>query len=185
MPLNAVIGRVILAAMPISLGIAIANHLISRSASRTESDGDEGVEAVAGGAQTTQHQTLLELGATAAGALFFSLNIAPTDEVGVLANELPALYLPAVILASLLVTYAIVFVADFGDQNRRQTSHGVLQHPPTETVAAYLISLLVGAGALWMFGQIGPGTDWYLMYAKVIALGLPAAIGGAAGRLAV
>ncbi|MBA2518173.1 MAG: TIGR02587 family membrane protein [Chloroflexia bacterium] len=185
-PLGIGVGRIVVAAIPISLGIAIANHLISRNDSRTEEESDgEGAQQSSTSLANVPPRTLLELGATAAGALFFCFNIAPTEEVRRLATELPELYLPALILFTLLVTYGIVFVADFTGQSRRRASSGLLQHPATETAVAYLVSLVVGAGTLWLFGQIGPGTDWELIYAEVIVIGLPAAIGGAAGRLAV
>ncbi|MDQ3695787.1 MAG: TIGR02587 family membrane protein [Chloroflexota bacterium] len=184
-PAGVIAGRLAVAAVPISLGIAIANHLIPRNDTRTEEEPDEGIEQVTGGRANGLTQTLLELGASAGGALFFCLNIAPTDEVRLLATELPELYLPVLILFTLLVTYGIVFVADFTGRTQRWSSSGPLQHPATETVVAYLVAIVVGGGTLWLFGQIGPDTDWGLVYAEVIVIGLPAAIGGAAGRLAV
>ena len=129
--------------------------------------------------------TLLDLGATAAGALFFCFNIAPTEEVQLLAEELPLLYLPAMIVVSLVITYGIVFVADFAGYEQRRSTVGLIQHPVTETAVAYLLSVLIAAGALWLFGAIRPDTDPLLIYAQVTVLGLPAAIGGAAGRLAI
>jgi putative integral membrane protein (TIGR02587 family) len=187
-PIGVMLGQIVVNAIPVSLGIAIANHLVARAESRAESgpgsDDSEG-ERLLAGASPGVRATLLDFGATAAGALFFSFNIAPTDEVRVLADELPTLYFPVVIAFSLIVTYAIVFVADFSGQDQRRASSGLFQHPATETVVAYLVSLLVAAGALWLFGAIRPETDPLLIYAQVVILGLPAAIGGAAGRLAI
>lgn len=180
-PLAPTVGRIVLAAIPVSLGIAIANHLISRGDSRSGPGSDDGETPT----MSTARSTLLDLGATAAGALFFCVNIAPTDEVTLLANALPVLYFPLIIAFSLAVTYGIVFVADFGGQNQRRSSAGIFQHPLTETCVAFVVSILVGAGVLWMFGTIGPGTDPILAYSQIMVLGLPAAIGGAAGRLAV
>ena len=102
-----------------------------------------------------------------------------------LATEVPTLHLPAIILFSLLLTYAIVFVAEFGGRQRRRTTPGIAQRPLSETVLSYAASLVTSALILWLFGQIDPATDWFVAYAQVVLLGLPAAIGGAAGRLAV
>lgn len=182
-PVSSGIGRVLQAAIPFSLGIAIANHLLPRGGSRVEENDDNGgsVRQATSGARAT----LLELGATALGALLFCISIAPTDEIKVLATELPPIFVPVLIGASLLISYGIVFVADFAGHESRLTTRGLIQHPISETVAAYLISLLVAGGALWLFGPITQATDPYLAYTYVIILGLPAAIGGAAGRLAV
>jgi putative integral membrane protein (TIGR02587 family) len=182
-PVSSGIGRVLQSAIPFSLGIAIANHLLPRNVTRVEDDDDNGGSE--GKAASGARATLLELGATALGALLFCISIAPTDEIKVLATELPPVFVPVLIGASLLISYGIVFVADFAGHESRLTTEGLIQHPISETVAAYLISLLVAGGALWIFGPITPATDPYLAYTYVIILGLPAAIGGAAGRLAV
>jgi putative integral membrane protein (TIGR02587 family) len=182
-PLSSDIGRILQSAIPFSLGIAIANHLLPRGDTRVESEDDEAGQAEQ--STSSSRATLLELGASAMGALLFCIAIAPTDEIRVLATELPPIFLPVMIGASLLISYGIVFVADFAGHEGRSTATGVLQHPITETVAAYLISLLVAGGALWIFGPITPDTDPFLIYTMMIILGLPAAIGGAAGRLAV
>ena len=68
--------------------------------------------------------------------------------------------------------------------DRRRQSPGPFQRPITETVLAYLTSLATAAGALWLFGQIEPGEDWFVAFTKVVVLGLPASIGAAAGRIA-
>jgi uncharacterized membrane protein len=38
---------------------------------------------------------------------------------------------------------------------------------------------------LTLYGQIGAGDDWFGAFSQTVVLGLPAAIGAAAGRLAV
>lgn len=159
--------------------------MVARGESRSGTDSDNGEAPAETDAGPGPRATLLDLGATAAGALFLCFNIAPTDEVVLLADQLPVLYLPVIIAFSLVVTYGIVFVADFGGQSQRRASTGIFQPPVTETCVAFVVSIIVGAGALWLFGTIGPGTDSILAYTQIIVLGLPAAIGGAAGRLAV
>jgi putative integral membrane protein (TIGR02587 family) len=192
-PIGVMLGQIVVNAIPVSLGIAVANQLIAHEDSRAESESDskqgsgsesEGEKLLAGAGPGVR-STLLDLGATAAGALFFCFNIAPTEEVQLLAAEMPLLHLAVAIVVSLLVTYAIVFVADFAGYEQRRSTAGLIQHPVTETAVAYLLSLLIAAGALWLFGAIRPDTDPLLIYAQVIVLGLPAAIGGAAGRLAI
>ncbi|MGI8644246.1 MAG: DUF2391 family protein, partial [Thermomicrobiales bacterium] len=128
---------------------------------------------------------VLDAGGSFAGALFLTLNIAPTQEVQKLATEIPTLMLPVLILATIALTYAIVFEAGFRGQERRLKSGGLFQRPETETVLAFLIALLTCAGLLWLYGRIDTGTNWHVAYAQVIVLGLPAAVGAAAGRLAL
>jgi putative integral membrane protein (TIGR02587 family) len=138
------------------------------------SPGDQGWRAV-----------VIDLAAGFAGALILGLAIAPTEEVPMLATEIPVLYLPLVILFSLALTYAIVFEAGFRGRERRWQAPGPFHRPATETVLAYVTALLTSAGLLWLYGQIDVGSDGFVAFTHVLVLGLPAAIGAAAGRLAV
>ncbi len=92
-----------------------------------------------------------------------------------------------VILASfsLVVSYAITFEAGFADQQARRAQQGIFQGPLSETVFSYLISLLVAAALLWLFRQLEVADPLRVWLERTIVLGLPAAIGGSAGRLAV
>ena len=180
-PLDVIVGRIAVDTLPVSLGVSVANHILSPRAGRTEPGEGERQDAGAAGVRAT----LLDVGAAFAGALFLSLNIAPTEEVPMLATEVPTLHVPAIVFFSLLLTYAIVFAAGFGGQERRMTAPGIFQRPVTETVVAYLTSLATCVAVLWLYGQIGPETGWFETYAQVVLLGLPAAIGAAAGRLAL
>ena len=59
------------------------------------------------------------------------------------AGELGEPRLVLLVLFSLLVSYLVVFEAEFGDQHGRRWTEGVLQRPLTETVASYVVALLV------------------------------------------
>jgi putative integral membrane protein (TIGR02587 family) len=179
-PLNVVVGRIAVGALPVSLGVSIANHILAPGESRTGSP-DESNEEQADVVQGI----VIDLGAAFAGALFLSLNIAVTEETIMLATEVPVLLMPVIILFSLLLSYAIVFEAGFGGQSRRLTTPGPFQRPITETVAAYLVSLATCVLTLWLFDVIKPSGDWYVNFAQIVLLALPASIGAAAGRLAV
>lgn len=174
-PLAEAVGKVVYEATPFSLGVAVARHILRQG--RDESDDDSA-------AGESSHPTFADLGATAIGALFVGFNIAPTEEVPMLTGTLTPPALLAVMAASLVVSYAIVYEAGFGDQEKRRQQQGVLQHPLTETAVAYLVAL--GAAALMLFFFAGLANDppaWAL--SQVVVLGLPAAVGGAAGRVAI
>ncbi len=181
LPTNVVIGRIAINTLPISIGVSIANHLLGRRETRSGAGSGEREEP---SDLSASQAILLDLGAAVVGALFLSVSIAPTDEISVLATEIPFEYLPLIILFSLIVSYGIVFVAGFGGQERRLQSVGPFQRPITETVITYLMSLVTATALLTLFGKITVDTDWALIYSQVVILGLPAAIGGAAGRLA-
>ena len=184
-PLAEGLGKVVYEALPFSIGVALARHFLRRS---RDSDDDGGAEGDGGGSpmpETGLNATLADMGATVIGAVFVAFNIAPTDEVPMLAAASSPPWLLAILVASVLISYCIVFEAGFSSQSKRRQQQGVLQHPATETVACYLVSLLSAAGMLWLFQNLDPGSPWHVSLSHVVVLGLPACIGGSAGRLAV
>lgn len=129
--------------------------------------------------------TLADVGATLIGTIFIAFNIAPTDEVPMLVAAASPPWLIAIILTSLVISYSIVFVAGFTTQQQRQQQQGLFQHPLTETFMSYLISLIAAAFMLWFFHRLSLEDPWTSWLNYTIILGLPATVGGAAGRLAV
>jgi len=178
-PLADALGKVVYEAAPFAIGAAVACHLLARSPD--EVDGDAAGSDDRGSARGT----VADMGSSLIGAVFVALNIAPTEEIPRLAASSSPPMLLAIAAASLLISYAIVYEAGFGDQERRREQRGILQHPITETAVAYLVALLAAAGMLFFFGALQPGDPWPQVLDHVVLLGLPAAVGGAAGRLAI
>jgi putative integral membrane protein (TIGR02587 family) len=178
-PLEEALGKVVYEATPFAIGSAIAQHVLRRG--RAQADDDSSSSSADDDAL---HATVKDVGATVIGSLFVAFNVAPTDEVPMLAAAMPPAWLLGVMAASLVVSYCIVFVAGFSDQEHRRSQQGVLQHPMTETVVSYLISLGTAAVMLWFFQRVSGQDPFDLTLAYVVVLGLPAAVGGAAGRLA-
>lgn len=198
------IGKIIIEGLPFALGAALASAFLSGSredggsgdSADSEAPSDEkrppqepdgaGEEAGAGsGSRGRLGATLSDLGATAIGALIVAFNIAPTEEVPLLNAAAGPLRLIAYVAASLLISYAIVFAAGFSDQQGRHRQKGLFQRPFTETVASYVVALFCAAGMLVLFEQLRWGDPWTHWLNSTLILGLPACIGGAAGRLAV
>jgi putative integral membrane protein (TIGR02587 family) len=164
--------------VPLCIGAAVANAIFGPHGERSR-EGDE----QSGGEQSVGEAFIADFGATIIGAIFLAFSIAPTDEVPMLAAELDFGHALALIALSLLLTYIIVFASGFGTGQHEQ--RGPFQSPLTETVLAYLLSLLVALAALYLFDRIEWGDPLGDILAQVLVLGLPAAVGGAAGRLVV
>jgi len=178
-PLADALGKVVYEAAPFAIGAAVACHVFERSPDELDGDADGSDD------RGDARGTIADVGSTLVGAVFVALNIAPTEEIPRLAASSSPPMLLAIAAASLLVSYAIIFEAGFGDQERRRKQRGLLQHPITETAVAYLVALLAAAGMLFFFGVLEVGDPWPLVLDHVVLLGLPAAVGGAAGRLAI
>jgi putative integral membrane protein (TIGR02587 family) len=184
--LEAAMGRIITEALPFSIGVGIANHVLQN---RDEDEGDTEESRK----DPSKHQwhdhawhgTLADAGATTLGAVIIAASIAPTDEIPMIASTLSSSWLLALIASSLLISYIIVFEANLGAQTMRRSQPGLFQSPISETLASYLIALLTSFLMLWLFQLLraeDPLSQWV---SYTIILGLPATIGGAAGRLAL
>jgi putative integral membrane protein (TIGR02587 family) len=177
-PAEQALGKMVYEAVPFCLGVGVARHFLrGRRAGlgdeddRGEADDDRPVGALA------------DVGAATIGATFIALSIAPTDEVPMIASALGPGWVVAMVVASLLSSYVIVFEADLVGQAGRRSQAGAFQRPLTETIVAYLVALCVAAFLLWVFQRDAEPTMDFLR--RVVVLGFPAAIGGAAGRLAM
>jgi putative integral membrane protein (TIGR02587 family) len=179
-PVHVALGKVLYEAIPFCLGIGVARHFLQGGRSGDDDgDGSGG----GGGSGTGLSADVADLGATTIGAAFIALSIAPTDEVPLIASTISPAWLLLVVAASLLISYAIVFAAGFAGQEQRHGQEGPFQRPITETVVCYLIALVVSGFLLWVFQRdVEPPGD---LLTRVIVLGLPATVGGAAGRLAL
>src|SRR5829696_5181519 len=177
-PLGMVLGMVIVQAVPICIGAAVANAIFGPHGERSRAGDEE-----RGESQSPRQAFIADFGATVIGAIFIGFSIAPTDEVPTLAAGLEYIHALALIALSLVLTWVIVFVSGFGTGQHEQ--QGLFQSPLTETVLAYLLSLLVALVSLFLFDRIEWGDPLGEIVAMVLVLGLPAAVGGAAGRLVV
>lgn len=183
--LSEALGKVIFESVPFSLGVALANQLLSDSGGDDAAVGDQPARSERFFPEGNLNETTADVGATLIGAMIIAFSIAPTDEVTVLVAAVQGPWLLLTVLVSLLLSYGIVFQADFTRQGQRRLQTGLFQSPLSETLLSYLVSLLAAALMLSFFGQIDPGAPWDLTFRQVLILGLPATVGGAAGRLAL
>jgi putative integral membrane protein (TIGR02587 family) len=185
-PLLVILGMTVYEVLAVSVGVGVATHLLREKGADDDAQGD-GSQRRSRRTQspptTPLNATVADLGASLIGAVFIALSIAPTDEVEQVSSSRGPIWLLAITAASLLIAYAIVFVAGFTGQSQRRTSPGLLQHPVIETMASYVVALAASAAMLWLFQRAD--TPPSVALSHVIVLGLPAAIGGAAGRLAI
>jgi putative integral membrane protein (TIGR02587 family) len=178
-PLGAILGKVIVQTVPLSIGASVANAVFGGENGRDEEEGGRQ------GAEGPLRATLHDLGSTAIGAVFIGFAIAPTDEVLLLAAGMHPLHTLATIALSLAATYAIVHASGFDPYAAPSYSASLIRRPLTETTVAYVVSLLLALLMLGLLDRIGPGDPLALVVAQTVVLALPASIGGAAGRLAV
>lgn len=186
-PITPALGKIVYEAIPFCLGIGVARFLLDGDPDLTdppETDGDDDGDGSTGGDEGGGLSAgVADLAATVVGATFIGLSIAPTDEVPMLASTMSPAWQLAVIAASLVTSYAIVFVAGFSRQPERRAQQGIFQRPGVETIVTYLAAVVVAVLLLWLFQRgLHPLDD---LLSRAVVLGFPATIGGAVGRLAL
>ncbi|HEX2248994.1 MAG TPA: TIGR02587 family membrane protein [Gemmatimonadales bacterium] len=170
-PLSSVLGKVALQAIPASFGAMLSNSQF-------------------GGEGTTERRHKREIGyggtlfLMTVGAMFLSFNLAPTEEMILLAFRMTHWHAIALVLLSLLLIHGFVYASNFrgspGAPEGVSRSHLFLHY----TVPGYAIALLVSAYVLWTFGRYEDDAV-ASMVMQAVVLGFPASIGAAAARLVV
>lgn len=162
--IDALLGRIAVQAAPTGLGAILAR---SQFASQR---GDEKQEAFAGypGA----------LFMMLVGAIFLSLNTAPTEEMIQIAFKMTPWHGLGLLLLTVVVMHAFVAGHGVEDGSGERAWSRFLRF----TLVGYVLALLVSLYTLWTFGRMdGVGGEPLVM--MVLVLGFPAGLGAAAARL--
>ena len=167
-PADEVAGRLMLQAAPAAMGALLARRQLAGGAGKD--DGDEDKASYPG-----------ELFLMAAGALFLALNMAPTEEMELIAYKASPLHILGLMALSLTLMHGIVYGAGFAGQEEHGKPVTAFFH---FTLPGYAIALAVGLFVMWTFGRVADQGLGELV-SMVLVLGFPAAIGAAAARLLV
>ena len=171
MSLRDIVGMTALQAVPASVGAAMAKGLLGKQPNEEDDGGNRPETGYAG-------TVFLML----AGAIFFAFNVAPTEEMVLIAFDMTTWQSLALVVASLLMMHAFVYAVEFrGQVSRPETAsnRGLFLR---FTVVGYAVSLLVSLYVLWTFGRLDDSGTLYSVQAMVV-LAFPASLGAAAARL--
>jgi putative integral membrane protein (TIGR02587 family) len=175
-------GKILAEALVVSLGISFANSQFRRGSRLGDDDDDEQNEERRDDPERAQLRAdLRDVGATVAGSVVFAINIAPTEEIVMIATRIPPLQQLAMLGFGALLCYIILFASGFEEQE--VFVPGVFQKPWAEVVNACALSLLVSGTLLLLLGQSSATDSIPNLIASTVVLGLPAIVGGAAGRI--
>ena len=167
MSLGAVIGMLSLQAVPASIGAMLAQSLLGK----TDTSALD---------RTTGYWD--ELFHMAAGALFLAFNVAPTEEILLIAFKLPTWHALALPILSLLLMHAFVYAVEFRGESDIPEGTPQWSVFVRFTVAGYAVALVISVYVLWTLGRTD-GLALSEWVALSLVLGFPAAIGAAAARL--
>lgn len=170
MPAHEITGKVALQTVPASIGALLATSQLGGQGNEPDTD-EEGPGSYAG-----------ELFFMAVGALFLSLNVAPTEEMVQIAYRMAPMQELMLALLSLLGMHAFVYALNFRGQEARPEGVGFWAVFLRFSVVGYAIVLLMSLYVLWTFGRL-EGIAFPDALSTTIVLAFPGAVGAAGARL--
>ena len=173
MPLEEAAGKVVIEAMTVAVGVSVGTAQLGAGGGEQ----DKGVSGGGGAAGGFGGQLVVSL----CGAVLFAANVAPTEEIVMLAVEISAWRLLGLALLSLALAALILYYSEFAGSRRHvrfDRHHDVL----VGTVVTYAVALAASAAILLFFGRFD-GQALATCVAQTVVLGVAATLGASAGRL--
>ncbi|HSK42205.1 MAG TPA: TIGR02587 family membrane protein [Arenibaculum sp.] len=166
--LREIVGKIAIQTVPAAIGAMLARKQLGRSSKNEEQNK----------AEATYFGALFLM---MAGALFVAFNVAPTEEMVLIAYKMTPWHGIALILGSVLMLHAFVYGVGFIGQERASDG-SFLSIFLRFTVAGYGVALIVSLYVLWTFGRL-EGLEPSQIVMPTVVLGFPAALGAATARL--
>ncbi len=168
-------GKIAIQAVPASFGAMIGARMLGEG---------EDIEQQEQWRDTYQGQLFLY----AAGALFLSFTMAPTEEIILISFQISAWHALVMVLLSILLLHAILYLVQFPGQDSRtaggREAHRGISLFVRHSIPGYAIAVMVAFFILWTFGRTD-GLDVAHVVMAVTVLGFPAAIGAGIARVVV
>ncbi len=166
-------GKIIMEAMTVAIGVSVGTAQLGAAG-----DGDEGVSGEEG---CRAKGYLPQVAIAMCGAVLFAANIAPTDEIEVIAMEISPAKLLILSLFSISLAALILHFAKFLGSARHINNDTVLLKF-RGVVTTYAVALFASALSLWFFGKLDD-KPFFIAFAQTVVLSVPAVLGASAGRL--
>lgn len=173
MSVDEIAGKTIVEAVTVAIGISVGKTQLGRRAE------DEEV----GNNKDPDRSLFRGVGVSLCGALLVSSNIAPTEEVLVIALNAPVYKIILIALLSMALAGIILYSSNF------KGSEVVIASPSRfdiffGTTLTYTVALISSAFLLWFFNRF-EGLALYGIVAETVTLSFPCALGASAGRLLI
>lgn len=170
MTLDVFVGKVALSSFPGSIGAILADKQLG---GRDDADSKPLARHGSYGAR---------LFLIAVGAVFLALNVAPTDEMVLIAFHMNAWQAAGLCVLSLVTLHAVLFLAGFPGEQLRRGDNDFWSIFVRYSLAGYGMCLLVSLYILWSFGRTD-GVNICETVEFVVVLAFPAALGAATAQL--
>lgn len=183
MTFNEIAGKVIVEAMTVAIGVSVGTAQLGDNNNSKPDTGMHG-EQNDPGIPSPAHKHIdfwAQVVIALCGAVLFAANVAPTEEVIVIATQITSERLLALALVSIIFGGLILFYSNFMDAEKFTRSYSVFTIF-SGTIITYAIALFASASILWFFGRFD-GLPLIVNLGETIVLAFPATLGASAGRV--
>jgi putative integral membrane protein (TIGR02587 family) len=166
------IGRIALQAVPAAIGATAARGLLQTGEEKSRAQ-------EATGSATYVGQLFL----MAAGAIFLSMSVAPTEEMVLIGFKMSAWHTVALVTLSLVIMQCFIYAIErTGHSNSLSPDAAQWSLLLRYTFVGYALVFAISYYVLWTFGGFD-GVGLMEQIESVVVLALPASVGAAASRL--
>jgi len=183
MTMGEIVGKITIEAMTVAIGVSVGTaQLGGEGADADTGEGDNQSRGAGGGKGSSQTGVHFggQLVIAFCGAVLFAANVAPTEEIVMIASEISSWNLLAIALISITLGAIILFYLDFTGAQQFAPATG-LTAVIIGSVITYAIALAASAMILWFFGRFD-GQSLAICLAQTVVLGVAATFGASAGR---
>ena len=176
-----IVGKIVIEACLVAIGVSVGTAQLGTPSDDQETGESSDPEADEDGQSPGSKGLLAQIVIAACGAFLFAANVAPTEEIEVLAAHMAPLRLLALALISLAIGAVVLYGSNFRGAGLVPRSEGKFA-VVAGIFLSYAIALASSAGVLWFFGRFDGASLEYAV-AQTVVLGFAAALGASAGRL--
>ncbi len=176
MPGSEVAGKIIIESMTVAIGVSVGTAQLGGG----NDNGDSGSQELTP-FLSEDSDLMSQLAIATCGAVLFAANVAPTEEIILIATQTTAFKLVGMAVLSMVFGSLILFYSDFLGSQSFSKSRGI-KTIFGGAIITYAIALTVSAAILWVFGRFDD-TSAIVCLSETVVLGLAASLGASAGRL--
>ncbi|GAB3818690.1 TIGR02587 family membrane protein [Pontibacter rugosus] len=185
MSIDEVMGKVIIEAMAVSIGVSIGTAQLGEGGVSGDSEEEGERELAEKDFVPSELRSKVAVAVLSlCGAIIVGGNIAPTEEIIMLALQATPVHIFTMALASIFLSIIIVYFSDFKGAAKNTSVRELIFQVTFDTSISYIMALVASAFSLWFFGRFD-GVSWWVAFSQCITLGLVASLGASAGRLLI
>ncbi len=179
MSINEISGKIIVEAVTVAIGISVGKSQLSGESSEDKDKSKDEQK------KNDKNPPLLRsVNIALCGAILIASNVAPTDEIVLIALESEIYKLLIIALIAVGIGGSVLYYINFKGAEKVVREPSNFKEVVIGTIIMYAVALASSAFMLWFFGRF-ENLSLYGIVAETVVLAFPAALGASAGRLLI